>query len=220
MDQLEKAILRTLAYADIFDYPLTAEEIYRFLIGQEKERKTQDEIKTQLVKNSYLLSRISYHNGFYCLKERKQVVAIRKKRERWSQKKLRIARRVASWLRLISWIKMVAVTGALAMKNSAEDDDVDLFLVTAENRLWLSRGIVATFLRFLGLYRRPDKVENMICPNMLLDEEHLMVPKKEQDLFSAHEVCQLKAIWDRNGTYQRFIKENQWVKQFLPNWKP
>ena len=55
---------------------------------------------------------------------------------------------------------------------------------------------------------------------MFLDERHLQIPKKEQDLFSAHEVCQLKVIWEKDGIYQKFLKENQWVRQFLPNWKP
>jgi len=133
---------------------------------------------------------------------------------------MKIARKVARWLRLIPTIKMVAVTGALAMENSDKEDDVDLLIVTAKNRLWFSRGLVVTFLRFFGLYRRPRKIKNMICPNMLLDEEHLVVHKKEQDLFSAHEVCQLKVLWEKDGIYQKFVKENQWAKRFLPNWKP
>jgi len=214
MTKLQRAILRTLAYADIFDYPLTLEEIHRFLIGQEV---TKSKLKTIL--NSQF-SIPNSQSGFYFLRGREKILATRKKREKWSQKKMKIARKVARWLRLIPTIKMVAVTGALAMENSDKEDDVDLLIVTAKNRLWFSRGLVVTFLRFFGLYRRPRKIKNMICPNMLLDEEHLVVHKKEQDLFSAHEVCQLKVLWEKDGIYQKFVKENQWAKRFLPNWKP
>jgi hypothetical protein len=55
---------------------------------------------------------------------------------------------------------------------------------------------------------------------MFLDEDHLEIPEKEQDLFSAHEVCQLKPIWSKDNVYQEFITQNQWYQKFLPNWKP
>lgn len=199
---MKKAILRTLAYADVFDYPLTAEELYRFLIGQK--------------------GRPDYQDGFYFLKGRQGIVALRKKRERWSKEKLKIAQRVAKWLRLVPTIKMVAVTGALAISNSDKEDDIDLLIVTSKNRLWLTRLLTVLLVELVAQRRRPkDKeIKDKICLNMFLDEAHLGVPKKEQDLFSAHEVCQLKPLWEREGVYQKFLKKNQWVKQFLPNWKP
>jgi hypothetical protein len=214
---MEKAILRTLAYADIFDYPLTEEEIWRWMIGEQATSNRQKEIEKRLKENSYLLSHISYRQGFYSLKGRENIVALRKKRERFSASKLKLAEKVAGILRLIPWVKMVGVTGALAMKNSDKEDDIDLLIITSKNRLWLTRGLVVSFLRLTGLYRRPGKIKNKICPNMLLDENHLAIPKKERDLFSAHEVCQLRPIFVRENTYSRFLQENSWAKKFLPN---
>ncbi|MFQ6002788.1 MAG: hypothetical protein ACE5KJ_03495 [Candidatus Zixiibacteriota bacterium] len=148
-------------------------------------------------------------------------MAIRKKRERWSQKKMEIARRVANWLRFIPTIKMVAVTGALAMNNSQKEDDIDLLIVTTKNRLWLTRLLTVFLAELVARRRRPgdSEVRDKICLNMFLDENHLAVPKKEQDLFSAHEVCQLKLLWEKDETYQRFLRSNQWVERYLPNWK-
>lgn len=204
---MKKEILRTLVYADIFDYPLKKEEIQKWLIAG-------GNLKSQISKL------VQEENGFYFLKGRENLVELRRKRERQSREKIKLAEKVAGILRKIFWIKMIGITGALAMKNSDKEDDIDLFIITSKNRLWLTRGLIVTFLRFFGLYRRPGKIKDKICPNMLLDEKHLAVPKNEQDLFSAHEVCQLKVIWDKDGIYQKFLKENQWVRQFLPNWKP
>ncbi len=209
---MKKAILKTLAYADIFDYPLKEKEIERFLIAEKPTPNINQALKE--------ITQVSQKNDLFFLKGRDKIAAIRKKRQHWSQEKLEIAKKVSRWLKLIPTVKMVAVTGALAMNNSKEGDDIDLFIVTSANRLWLSRGLVVTFLRTTGLYWRPGKIKNKICPNMLLDEKRLGIPKKEQDLFSAHEVCQLKPIWDKKGTYQKFIQKNKWVKQYLPNWKP
>lgn len=52
---------------------------------------------------------------------------------------------------------------------------------------------------------------------MYLDEDHLQVPEKEQDLFTAHEVVQVKLLWDKDQTYQKFLVDNLWVKKYLPN---
>ena len=214
--ELKKAVLSTLAYADIFDYPLRENEIYRFLIS---------DIRYQILdvsKGLKELPEVSQKNNFYFLKEREHLVLLRKKRERWSRKKLKIAKQVARCLKLIPTIKMVAVTGALAMENSNENDDIDLLIITSKSRLWLTRFLTVILLELVANRRHPaDKeVKDKICLNMFLDEGHLEVPKKEQDLFSAHEVCQLKVLWDKNGIYQKFLKANLWSKKFLPNWKP
>ena len=223
--ELKKAILSTLAYADIFDYPLRENEIYRFLISnfQFPIAKQQAPLISNFQKKLSALSGvISKKNGFYCLRGREKIISIRKKREGWSKEKLKIAKRVAGWLKLIPSIKMVAVTGALAMMNSDKKDDIDLLIITSKNRLWLTRFLTVILVELIAKRRHPaDKeVKDKICLNMFLDEGHLKVPEKEQDLFSAHEVCQLKVLWDKNGIYQKFLKENQWVKQFLANWKP
>jgi len=214
--ELKKAVLSTLAYADIFDYPLKKEEIWRFLLS---------DIRYQILdvsKGLKELPEVSQKNNFYFLKEREHLVLLRKKRERWSRKKLKIAKQVARCLKLIPTIKMVAVTGALAMENSNENDDIDLLIITSKSRLWLTRFLTVILLELVANRRHPaDKeVKDKICLNMFLDEGHLEVPKKEQDLFSSHEVCQLKVLWDKNGIYQKFLKANLWSKKYLANWKP
>lgn len=216
MKQLEKTILRTLAYADIFDYPLTFEELHRFLIGQKID-------KAKLRKLINQASKIEQQAGrFHFFKNRKSLVSLRNKREKWSRKKITIAKRTASWLKLIPSIKMVALTGSLTMKNSDKNDDIDLLIVTRRNRLWLTRLLTVFLIELVAKRRRPkDKqFEDKICLNMFLDEDHLKIPYQEQDLFTAHEACQLMPLWEKEKVYQKFLKENQWVKKFLPNWKP
>lgn len=212
MTQIQEAILSTLAYADIFDYPLTSGELYRFLIGYKVGK-----VELKKIINHQPLA-IDHQDSFYFLKGREGIVAIRKKRQKWSQKKLKIAQRVAQRLRIIPFIKMVAVTGALAMSNSDDQDDIDLLIVAAKNRLWLTRLLTVFLVEVVAKRRQPgDKeVADKICLNMFLDEAYLKIPKKEQDLFSAHEVCQLKPIWDRGRTYQKFLKGNRWVERYLP----
>lgn len=214
---MKKAIIQTLAYADVFDYPLIEKEIWRYLIA---EKKISSEIVQKELCQKY--PQIVKTGEYFFLKNRHQIVKIRQVREKWSRGKLKIAQRVAGWLRLIPWIKMVGVTGALAMNNSDKDDDIDLLITTSKNRLWLTRLLATIIIELVASRRRPDdqKFRDKICLNMFLDEKHLAVPKKEQDLFTAHEVVQMKPIWEKDNTYQKFLKANIWVKKYLPNWKP
>jgi hypothetical protein len=218
MKPLPRAIYKTLAYADVFAYPLLAEEVWRFLISPSLVGFSQ--VQKELQSMAQRRKLIASQGGYYFLKGREKNVFLRKKRERLSQEKMKRAKRISRKLKLIPTIKMLALTGALAMKNAEEEDDLDFLVVAAKNRLWITRGIVVVFLSLLGLYRRPGKIKNQICPNMFLAEDCLALPPNEQDLFTAHEVCQAKPLWEKEGTYFKFLEQNQWVKRFLPNWKP
>jgi len=214
---MRKAILRTLAYADIFDYPFAAEELYRFLI-------TPKTLSLFVFKKN--LERIIRHDRlikkkgkYFFLKGKEKIILIRQKRKFWSQKKIKIAKKVSRWLKIIPWIKLVGITGALAMKNADKDDDIDLLIVTAKNRLWLTRALAVFLVELIGRRRRPRDVDvaDKICLNMFLDEDHLALPKNEQDLFSAHEVVHFRPLWERDNHYQEFLKANLWVKNYLAN---
>lgn len=154
-------------------------------------------------------------DGFYCLPGREEIIKLRKRRWICSQPKLKKARRIASFLKFIPWIKLIGVTGALAMENSDQNDDIDLMIITSPQRLWLTRGVIVTFLRLTGQYRRPGKIKDMICPNLMIAEDALEFP--DRDLFTAHEIVQMKPIFVRDNMHRRFLKANLWIKEFLPN---
>ena len=159
--------------------------------------------------------KVDFSQGYYYFVDRQQLVAIRQYREDWSKAKIKRAKKIAKFLSFIPWIKLIGITGALAMKNADKKDDIDLFFITSKDRVWLSRGVIVLILRVSGLYRRPNKKTDMICPNMFVAEDRLKMGP--EDLFIAHEIVQMKPIFDRGGVYQKFLKENRWVKKFLPN---
>lgn len=219
MIKLQKAILKTLSYADVFGYPLISKELYRFLISDEVFSSVS--FRKAFTRINANEKRIDTNGKYFFLRGRKGIVSLRKKREKWSQKKLKIAQKVAKYLKLIPFIKMVAVTGNLAMSNAEQKDDIDLLIVTSQNRLWLTRLLTVFLVELVANRRRPkdQEVEDKICLNMFLAENYLSLPKKEQDLFSAHEVFQAKLLWEKERTYRKFLKANQWAQKYLPNWK-
>lgn len=210
--------MKTICYADVFDFPFKEEEIYRFLLEKSKIKHQESKLHIKIQK-LIEAEEIEERNGFYFLKGREKIVKLRRKREKEARKKIKIAERVARFLKLIPFVKMVAVTGGLGIGNAKPEDDIDLLIVSQKGKIWTTR-FLATILAELFLKRRrpgDKEIADKICLNMFLDEDHLAVPKNERDLFTAHEVVQLKVLWDRDDTYQKFLVANQWVERFLPN---
>jgi len=214
---VEKEILQTLIYANIFDYPLTAKEIHLFLISRKPVSYScfRQALGRMLKKEK----RIEVKGRYFFLRGRQEIVRARKRREFWSESKIKIAEKIAGILRKIPWVKLIGISGGLAMKNARKEDDIDLFLITQKKRLWLTRLLTVVIVEFLGRRRRPRdrEVSDKICLNMFLDEDHLSLPERERDLFSSHEVIQVKPLWQKNDYYQEFLRANLWVRNYLAN---
>ena len=209
-NSIADSIYKTLIYADIFDYPLTKEEIWRFFICEKPVSQKQIE--------NMLVSFDSKHGYFY-LKKRGHIVVQRKIKERESQKKLQIVKRISSLLSIIPSVYLIGISGNLSMNNAEKKDDIDIFIITKSGVLWSTRLLIILFLRIIGKHRKKlDKhVENKICINMLIDEKAIIIPFSRRDLYTAHEVIQMKPIFVRGDSYKRFIAVNSWVRKFLPN---
>ena len=209
---LSSAILLALAYHDIFEYPLDSSEIYDLLV----KKKVRKESIARELERLRAIGKIGGSDRYFFLKNRKKITRIRKLRAKYSQAKLRKAAFFARLLMIIPSVKLVAVSGALSMRNSSKDDDIDLVIVTQKNKLWTARFLANLLL--LPFKRDPagQKISDRACLNMFLDESDLSI--KDHNMYTAHEICQMKLIWDRDNTYSKFLRANSWIREYLPNW--
>lgn len=212
---MKSTILQTLAYADIFDYPLKKQEIWQWLIVESTKRRAHSAKFEETLLGLLKKKLIQTNNEFYFLPGRERTVQLRKQRENYSRQKIKKAERTVRILAIIPWVKLIGLTGSLARRNAEKEDDIDLFFIVAQDRLWLTRGLVVFLLSILGVYRRPEKVTDMICPNMFVSERDLKM--SPSDLYTAYEVCSLVPIFIRGDVYFKFFQANSWAKEFLPN---
>jgi hypothetical protein len=203
-DTLESAILKTVAYADVFDYPLRAEEIQRYLIGVQA---TQEEVDAVLNDGSVQILQLRFTQGYYTLANREGLVRLRQKREQIASRRWPVALRYGKWIAALPYVRMVAVTGALAMSNE-EGADLDYLVVTANGRLWLCRAMV------MILVRMARRFGDEICPNYFLAESALRL--EEKNLYTAHEMAQMVPLSGLK-VYQRMRELNAWMFAYLPN---
>ena len=199
----------TIAYADIFDFPLTHKEVLYWMIGKPSARIKPREL--------YQTKRIG-RETFIGLKGRQRLVSLRLERRIVAKQKLERAKRVAAWYSWIPSILLVGVTGGLAMENAKPEDDIDLFFVTSPNTIWISRLLITLITQLRGVRRLPNShtVADSICLNMFMAESALTLASREQDLFAAHEVLQMVPLWQRGSVYRKFLFANRWVGTFLP----
>lgn len=197
----------SVIYHNIFDFPLTKEEL------------------TKWTASSNLISNIKYPNidskdGYYFLKGREELTVKRLARGKITKRKMEIAQKAARVLESIPTIRLIGVTGALAMKNTLENSDIDLLIVTSRSSLWITRLVSYILLGLLGFkIRKPGdgKQKDRLCLNMWLDETSLVWPKKLRSIYTAHEYGQLLILVNKNNIYEYMLYKNNWVIDFWPN---
>ncbi len=203
-DAVELAILRTVVYADVFDYGLNAAQIHRYLIGC---RATPLEVRTALESSAWLADRLTTVGGFYGLAGRGPLAARRIDLARGAEPHWRHARRWAARIGALPFVRMVAVTGALAMDNAPPRDDVDLLIVTEPGRVWLGRALV------IGLVYLARLSGVGLCPNYVLSRTAL--EQVQTDLYTAHDLAQMVPLAGQ-AVYTAMRRANRWTDAYLP----
>lgn len=214
---LSKKILTTLVYYDILDYPLTSFELWKYLIrhnGAEKKEYKIEDIIAEL-ENEELRKKIEEYRGFYFLKGRQDLVQQRIENNKIAEKKFKRVRRIVKILRFIPFVRMVSVTGTLAMKNTEKSSDLDLLVVLKYGHIFTGRTLVTLVTHMLGVRRYGRKISNRICLNFFITDESLKVNIK--DLFSSSEYY---FIWPMFGeeVFRKFQEENDWIGAFRENY--
>ncbi len=198
---LERAILEALAYSDIFDHPLRFDELHRYL----PTRAGKENLSSALTS---LNGQIGKRGEYFFLTGREEIVEIRKQRLARSENLLPHALRYGRILGALPFIRMVALTGSLAMLNISKNADFDYMLVAAKGRVWTARAFALALNRLARLFG------HTICPNLIVSESALEWPL--HDLYSARELAQMIPIAGMD-VYRRVMEINAWAMEFLPN---
>jgi hypothetical protein len=198
---LPDAVLQTVLYADLFDYALTSAELHHYLLHF---TATPAEIAAALAASPTLVQ----SNGYVTLAQRTHLADLRPERQRTSAPLWRTARHWASVIGALPFVRMVAVTGALAMNNAPAGDDVDFLIVTTPGRVWLARALT------VGVVRVARCFGVGLCPNYVLSSA--VLEQQPQNLFIAHDLAQMTPLVGLD-VYAQLRAANRWVEKFLPH---
>lgn len=200
----ELAVLRSVIYASLFDYPLTLAQLRATLVGVRADEPT---VASWLRDSDLLQLSIEHREGLYFPAARGELVATRARRELLSRDLLERDRRLLALVSNMPFVRMVAVSGSLAHLNAEHSADLDLFVITAPQRVWSVTVAVLLLARACGWRKR-------MCLNYVISENAL--PIAPADLFSANQIIHLRPI---SGTdvFARFVAANPFVSEVYPN---
>ncbi len=189
-DNLAAAIHKTVEYAKLFQYPLRPDEIRERLFDVKVDEAT-------------------FEAGLKALQYEPdpKLLALRSEREQISDEALH---QVQPHLRIVAsmpFVRMLAFSGSTAHRNMADAEDIDLFIIVEDGKLWALFLVAIVWAKLKGLRKR-------LCMNYLISDAAL--PLYQHDAFTAQQVASLKPIFGKS-VYDSFIAANPFVTRCFPN---
>lgn len=213
--ELVAAIMKTIVFHDLFDFPLTIEEVQDLLYKYNKPLHIK-ELRATLNRLAEQ-GKLSYLKDYYVLAGRETIIETRKTRKFIAEKFWARTKQYGQYMRAVPFVKMVAVCNNLAYDNPNEQSDIDLFIVVKPGRMWLSRFIITLILQFYGVRRHGDKIAGRFCLSFFVTSEKLRMNElelKPEDPYLAYWTKNLTPIFGET-TYKLFKNLNSdWLSSY------
>jgi hypothetical protein len=203
--QAEQCIIKALAYFDIFNYPLTQEEIYDFL-NKPVAKDVVMATLLQLVEEK----RIFRLGSFYSLQPDAALYTRRAVGNNKAEILLKTAYKAGSFLYQFPFVRGIGISGSLSKNFADQHTDIDFFIITRSNRLWIARTLMHLFKKLTFITGH----QHWYCMNYYIDEEAMRID--EQNIFTATELITLIPVCG-NGTMDKFYHQNNWVADYFPH---
>ena len=196
-------VLKTLLYFDAFKYPLIIEEITLFSQFSINDIKA---VLHKLVQDKIVFK----HKEFYSTTTKTCRIERREKGNKQAKQILKKAKRVSKFISQFPFVEGVFLSGSLSKGYFGENDDIDYFIVTSPNRLWIARTLLIAYKKIFLLNSK-----KYFCVNYFMSTNALEVQEKNR--FTATEFATLIPM-SGNGIYQSLQDKNSWVLDYFPNY--
>jgi len=198
------AVHATVSYADVFDMPIVLVHLHRYLVGGSLSLAATSTVVDEMVSDG----RLARRGDAVYLAGRDEVLDVYDERTARAATMWRDAEKWGRRIGRVPFVRMVAVTGGLAVDSVADHDDIDFFIVTRPGRLWLTR------LMIIAIGRVAARQDIELCPNFLVSDTAIEMDEKK--IYVARELAQMVVIVG-DDLCQEVRRRNGWMFEFLPN---
>lgn len=204
-NEIKTEIIKTIAYFDIFWFPLRSDEIRRFCALPVAAEQLSEALAIMEAD-----SLVWQMEGYYALLPCPDWVRERKEKYAYSCKKMEVAARSTAIIAAFPFVEGVAISGSLSKYAADENADIDFFIIAKANRLWICRSFLHAFKKLTYFFGK----QHDFCMNYFLDENELEL--KDKNVFTATELTTILPVYGAKAFF-RFVSANQWITRFLPN---
>lgn len=202
-EQLE--IIRAALYFDVFKYPLTQEELFECTAIITSRETFSHEI-SQLISSGILKK----EGDFILINDLStENITRRKLGNEGASQIMPTAYKYSQIIASFPFVEGVCLSGALSKKYYDEHGDLDFFIITKPNRLWLCR----TFL-ILRYKLLPKHKKKFWCTNYFISSDDMVLP--DINSFTATELAFLIPSVNY-ATYKKLLESNSWYQYHFPN---
>lgn len=204
---LERAVLRAVTYASLFEFPMTPAEARRTIVGC---TLSETELMALYRRSAFLQQRLDYTQGYFVPTGRDEWIDARAERGVSSLALIERHRRVLNVLCALPFISLVAVSGSLAHLNASKDSDLDLFVITRGPRVWTVTAAIVVISKLMGC-------RTTVCANYVVADSDMAVV--QQDEFAANQIVHLRPLIGAE-VYRAFLDANPFTRSTYPNFDP
>jgi hypothetical protein len=214
---IENSLLRSLAYFDLVDYPLTTVEAWRW--QWQGASTTLLEIDKTL-RRLHGQGRVEKIGPWWCLPGRSHLANTRQERHLISINKIRLAKKFTKLCSFMPTVEGVAVANTAGYRNAQAASDLDFFIITKPGTIWLTRFVLTVLAILSGRRPTPEHSADTLCLSFFVTSDSLDLASlqlKDGDPYLVWWTSQLTPLFGRGEIWSDFLAANQWVKTFLPN---
>ncbi len=205
LSDLSESIIRTLAYFDLFDHPITVAEIF-FNLPTNHVTSVEIEMELPILEKRSLIFRLG---NFYSLQDNPAIENRRVIGNIQAKKYMDIAAKKTNFIAQFPFVRSVMISGSLSKGYADDQSDIDFFIITKPGRLWIARTLLVLYKRIF-LFNS----HKYFCVNYFVDTEHLQI--EEENIFTATELATLIPLYGK-GHHHNLLRQNKWLLQFFPN---
>lgn len=202
---IEHQILKWISYFDIFSHPLTDKELVNLCNISEQDFKV-------IIDRFCTEKKCFEFDDYYSINEDVvNLVNQRLQKEQEAQKYFKKLPFYAKLIRRFPFVKGVAISGSLSKSVMYDDGDIDYFIVTDKDRLWIARTFLVIFKKLFLLNSR-----KYFCVNYFVDENNLQI--SDENVFTAIEITYLAPVYNAE-VFRKLKQQNNWTNSYIPDFR-